>query len=156
MVGVGRTMINLTHQILVADDEPEILSEMAIYLRRRNHIVLAASSCGEAIRAYRDNAGSIALVVTDMRMPDGTGCDLVRFVIEHSKGSCPCLMISGNFDSNGLPADLGAAGILSLAKPFSLSMFYASILNMMRRIDREAIPSAGHSVTSVSATQQPG
>jgi len=124
-------MATLAHHILLADDEPEILSEMTSYLRRRGHIVVPVSSKIDGIRAYQDNAERFALVVTDMQMPDGNGCDLARFVIDHSRGTrgiCPCLIISGNFDVNGLPADLRAAGVGSLAKPFSLSFFYASVL----------------------------
>jgi DNA-binding NtrC family response regulator len=122
----------MTSRILVADDEPEILLEMTSYLRRRGHFVMNASSIGEATRLYLEWADSIALVVTDMTMSDGNGCDLARLVHERSKGQCPCLIISGNFDSDGLPADLGAAGILSLAKPFSLSMFYAAVLTILQ------------------------
>ena len=82
------------NRILVADDDPEILHEVTSYLQRRGQVVIPTSSFDEALIAYRDNIASISLVLTDMRMPDGDGKDLVRYVIDRSQGTCPCLLMS--------------------------------------------------------------
>jgi len=59
------------NRTLVAADEAEILSEIAGDV----------PSCGGAVRAFNDNPDSIALVITDVRMPDGNGVDLARLLI---------------------------------------------------------------------------
>jgi DNA-binding response OmpR family regulator len=64
--------------ILVVDDEPDLLSEVADHLRRHGQIVLTAASYGDVAREYDRNGQSISLVLTDVRMPDGHGIDLVR------------------------------------------------------------------------------
>lgn len=123
--------------ILVADDETDLLSEVTGYLRRRGQTVIEATSFGEAMRAYNDNANSIALVVTDINMPDGDGVDLARFVIESSHGTCPCLLMTGRFHPDCLTPDLRAAGVRLLDKPFGLSVLYASILSTLATADRD-------------------
>jgi DNA-binding NtrC family response regulator len=120
-------MVQPDNQILVADDETELLSEGAGYLRRPRHSVISASSYSEALRAYTDNADYIGLVLTDIMMPDGNGLDLARLVIDHSNGTCPCLLMSGDFNLEGLESDLTLAGVRSIAKPFSFSNLYASV-----------------------------
>lgn len=120
-------MVQADNHILVADDETDLLSEVAGYLRRRGHSVIPASSYNEALRAYTDNAEHIGLVLTDIMMPDGSGVDLARLVIDHSHGACPCLLMSGNLDLEGLASDLTLAGVRGIAKPFSFSKLYASV-----------------------------
>src|SRR5882757_2589197 len=99
------------YRILVVDDEPDLLSEVSSHLRRRGLTVIEAASFDEAIHSYSDNAASIALVLTDVNLPDGDGLNLVRFVIESSQRTCPCLLMTAHFDSDGLSPDLRAAGV---------------------------------------------
>ena len=122
--------------ILVADDEADLLSEVTGYLRRRGQTIIKANSFGAAMRAYNDNANSIALVVTDINMPDGDGVDLARFVIESSQGACSCLLMTGHFQPDCLTPDLRAAGVRVLDKPCGLSVLYASVLNTLATADR--------------------
>ena len=124
-------MVPSTNRILVADDDPDILSEVASYLRRRGQVVIAASSYGEAVQAYDDNAGTICLLLTDVHMPDGNGTDLVRMVIRRSEGKCPCVVMSGDTGWNDLAPDLKRAGVRSIEKPFGLSLLYASVVGAM-------------------------
>jgi DNA-binding response OmpR family regulator len=130
----------LARHILVADDEPEILSEITGYLRRRGEIVIAVPSFGDAVRAFNDNPDSIALVISDVRMPDGNGVDLARWVIDRSQGRCPCLLMTGHLDQAGLGADLEAAGVRILDKPFGMSALYASILSTLAMSAKHAKP----------------
>jgi len=132
--------IQPVYRILVADDEPDLLSEVTGYLRRRGQLVIEATSFSEAIRAYNDNARSIALVVTDVHMPDGDGIDLARFVIESSQGACPCLLMTAHFDRDRLAPDLRAAGVRVIDKPFGLSVLYALVLSTLATADKTERP----------------
>jgi two-component system, NtrC family, response regulator PilR len=120
----GLPRVGTRNKILIADDEPEILAEIAAYLRRRGEVVVDVDSFGDAMRAFNDTSGSIALVITDVRMPDGNGVDLVRWVINRSEGKCPCLLMTGHLDVTGLGTDLEAAGVRILDKPFAMSALY--------------------------------
>ena len=125
--------VGIPNQILIADDEPEILSEMTDYLRRRGEVVVDVQSFGDAVRAFNDTPRSIALVITDVRMPDGNGVDLVRWVISRSEGKCPCLRVTGHLDLADLGADLEAAGVRILGKPFSMSALYDLVRSTLAR-----------------------
>ena len=129
-------MAQLANRILVADDDLEILEEVTSYLQRRGQVVISTASFDEALIAYRHNMASISLVITDVRMPDGDGMDLVRFVIDWSQGACPCLLMSGNFDRDGLSSDLTLPGVGRIEKPFGLSQLYASVLGALATAGR--------------------
>ncbi len=120
-----------TGVILVVDDEPDILSELSDYLRRRGESVISASSYSAAVREFTENAQSIALVLTDVRMPDGNGVDLARLVIKQSSARCPCMLMTGHLDQAGLGVDLEAVGVTIYDKPFGLSAIHASVKSVI-------------------------
>jgi two-component system response regulator HydG len=69
--------------ILLVDDEPSARATMALLLRRRGHRVSEAADVGAAAKALADTAFEV--VVTDLRMPDGDGLDVLRA----AKAHCP-------------------------------------------------------------------
>ena len=69
--------------ILLVDDEPSARATMALLLKRRGHRVSEAAEVATAIKALTDNAFEI--IVTDLRMPDGDGLDVLRA----AKAHCP-------------------------------------------------------------------
>jgi DNA-binding NtrC family response regulator len=94
-------------------------------------MVIDVQSFGDAVRAFNHTPGSITLVITDVRMPDGNGVDLVRWVINRSEGKCPCLLMTGHLDITGLGADLEAAGVHIIDKPFAMSALYDLVRSML-------------------------
>ena len=67
--------------ILVVEDEPAVRHLVRSLLRRRGYTVLEAGSGVDALKVWNDPAHreQIALVLTDMVMPDGlSGLDLAR------------------------------------------------------------------------------
>jgi two-component system response regulator PilR (NtrC family) len=122
--------------ILVVDDELDLLNEIAGYLRRRGHNVLVAATFGEGVRVYVGHADSIALVLTDGRMPDGNGIDLVRLVAERSRGACCCMLMTGHLEVGVLDTDLKAVGVRVLQKPFGFADLYAAILEALPTDDK--------------------
>src|SRR6266853_659351 len=69
--------------ILVVDDEASARSTLALLLRHRGHRVREADSVTAAIRELRADAFDV--IVTDLRMPDGVGLD----VLHMAKVRCP-------------------------------------------------------------------
>ena len=66
------------HVILVVDDEPAQRTVLAGFLRKRGFEVLQAPGVGEALSQV--SARLVDLVLTDLRMPDGTGLDVLNGV----------------------------------------------------------------------------
>jgi len=69
--------------ILLVDDEPSARTTLGLLLRRRGHLVREAEGVGAAIAALRADAFDV--VVTDLRMPDGLGLD----VLNAARMQCP-------------------------------------------------------------------
>jgi len=69
--------------ILVVDDESSARSTLALLLRKRSHRVAEADGVGVAIKALTDEPFEV--IVTDLRMPDGDGLDVLRA----AKAHCP-------------------------------------------------------------------
>jgi DNA-binding NtrC family response regulator len=69
--------------ILLVDDEPSARATMALLLRKRAHRVIEAADVAAATKALADTAFEV--VVTDLRMPDGDGLDVLRA----AKAHCP-------------------------------------------------------------------
>ena len=62
--------------ILLVEDEPAILNIITMVLSRLGYSVLAVNSPGEALRLAREHVGEIALLMTDVVMPEMNGRDL--------------------------------------------------------------------------------
>ncbi|HEX5814053.1 MAG TPA: sigma-54 dependent transcriptional regulator [Methylomirabilota bacterium] len=69
-------------RLLVVDDEAPARSTLALLLRKRGHRVLEADGVAAASKHLADEV--FDLVVTDLRMPDGDGLDVLRAVKAHS------------------------------------------------------------------------
>jgi CheY-like chemotaxis protein len=81
--------------ILLVDDEEAIVEELGRFLRRRGHEVVAAGGVDAALRAL-DNDGPFDVVLTDLRMPDGTGLDVVRACRARPHPRPAALVMSGH------------------------------------------------------------
>ena len=68
--------------LLVVDDEASARSTLALLLRKRGHRVLEAEGVTAAMKRLGDEV--FDLVVTDLRMPDGDGLDVLRAVKAHA------------------------------------------------------------------------
>src|ERR1035437_9837433 len=69
-------------KVLLVDDEPDILELLELALMRMGLEVRRASNLSEA-RQQLDKE-NIDLCLTDMRMPDGDGLELVRYIAERN------------------------------------------------------------------------
>ena len=68
-------------RVLVVDDEADIRELIDLTLVRMGLAAECAGSVAEAKAAL--NAGSFQLCLTDMRLPDGDGLEIVRYIGEH-------------------------------------------------------------------------
>lgn len=68
----------LPNRILVVDDERSIAGALEIILRESGYEVLTAHSVFEATKILRDR--DFDLVITDYRLSDGTGIDLITHI----------------------------------------------------------------------------
>jgi len=103
-------------KILVVDDEMLVRTFLAETLRRKNLDVTTAENGTKAISLIKDNVYD--MVITDMKMPDITGIDVLRKVKEVSPSTIVVVITAFGSIENAVEAmRLGAFNYL--IKPFS-------------------------------------
>ena len=105
-------------RVLVVDDEPDIRELLEITLGRMGLEAVAAANVAEA-RAVLDGEAPLRLCLTDMRLPDGSGIELIEHIQQHHP-RLPVAMITahGNVDSAIRALKAGAFDFIS--KPVTL------------------------------------
>ncbi len=105
-------------RVLCVDDEPRIVHGLALHLRR-GYRVLTAHGGQEALERMRDD-GSVAVIISDMRMPDMDGATLlgkVRALYPESTR----ILLSGDPGRDGVIAAVNRGQIFRyLTKPCSV------------------------------------
>ena len=68
-------------RILVVDDEPDIIELLELTLARMGMEVSSATCIHDAKALLQSH--SFQLCLTDMRLPDGNGLELVKYISQH-------------------------------------------------------------------------
>ncbi|WP_126443925.1 sigma-54-dependent transcriptional regulator [Sulfuricystis multivorans] len=108
----------MTPRVLIVDDEADIRELLDMTLARMGLECDSAASVAEAKRLLRERAYQLCL--TDMRMPDGDGLQLVREIETHYP-TLPVAVITAHGSTENAVAALKAGAFDYLAKPVSLA-----------------------------------
>ncbi|HSY46569.1 MAG TPA: sigma-54 dependent transcriptional regulator [Steroidobacteraceae bacterium] len=105
--------------VLVVDDEPDLLELVSLTLNRMNLRTRTAADVASARKLLK--AERFALCLTDMRLPDGDGLELVAW-IQENRATVPVAVITahGNIESAVRALKLGAFDFVS--KPLDLGV----------------------------------
>ena len=105
--------------VLIVDDEPDLLELVSLTLSRMNLQARTAADVNSARRLLK--AERFDLCLTDMRLPDGDGLDLVAW-IQQNRADLPVAVITahGNVESAVRALKLGAFDFVS--KPLDLGV----------------------------------
>ena len=103
--------------VLVVDDEADIRELLELTLLRMGLEVESAANVAEAKALLK--AKHFDLCLTDMRLPDGEGLDLVRHIGEHCR-DLPVAVITAYGSAENAVAALKAGAFDYLSKPMSL------------------------------------
>lgn len=105
--------------VLVVDDE-ELVRRFVLHLLNRREVAgIGAENGVEALAQFREHAGEIGLVITDIHMPEMNGLDLIR-ALKREPNPPAFAVMSGRLDET-LRAALAVEGVRCvMAKPFPL------------------------------------
>ena len=116
-------------KILVVDDEPAVLFALSEALtdKRRGWQAVTAADGKEAMRALQTE--KIHLVVTDLRMPEVDGFELLAH-LRRNHPSLPVILMTA-LGTAEISARLGADALECLGKPFDVDVLRQKIRDML-------------------------
>ena len=120
--------------VLIVDDEPDLLELVSLTLNRMNLDTRTAADVAGAQQQLRSQRFDLCL--TDMRLPDGDGLDLVGWIQAHRPG-VPVAVITahGNVESAVRALKLGAFDFVS--KPLDLAVLRKLVGSAIKLRDRQ-------------------
>jgi two-component system response regulator PilR (NtrC family) len=135
--------------ILVIDDEADLRELLDISIRRMGHDVVLAGSLAEAREKLAQCRYS--LVLTDMRLGDGLGIEIVR-QLSAAPERVPVAVITAYGSADNAVEALKAGAFDYIAKPVSLDQLRSLVLNALgRQPPREGQDPAAAAEASLAA-----
>lgn len=139
--------------VLVVDDDSGLADALSWGLKHRGVAVRSARTVAEACRTTREQ---FALVVLDLRLPDGTGFD----VLEHYSG-IPFVLVSGFLETPTTIQAMRQGAVDVLEKPVDLAALIRIIVSLLddrfppstlsRRANSVRLPPSLHPVAAAWA-----
>jgi two-component system, NtrC family, response regulator PilR len=141
-------------RILVVDDEPDLRTLYELTLLREGYRVEAAGDLAQAREQLREHG--FDAVITDMRLPDGLGLELLRELVAGQRSE-RCVVITAHGSAENAVEALKAGAFDYLTKPVDLKQFrnvVASAIQGARAAPvAAAAPTANGSAQGVSGTK---
>ena len=127
--GSGAAAVHAS-SVLVVDDEPDLLTLYELTLLREGLEVETASTVAQAREILQSRV--FRAVISDMRLPDGTGLDLLRWLEESGRPEKVIVVTAYGSPENAVTA-LKAGAFDYLTKPVDLRQFRAVVASAMGR-----------------------
>jgi two-component system, NtrC family, response regulator PilR len=125
--------------VLVVDDEPDLLTLYELTLLREGLEVETASSVAQAREVLQSRV--FKAVISDMRLPDGTGLDLLQWLEASGRPERVIVVTAYGSPENAVTA-LKAGAFDYLTKPVDLRQFRAVVASAMGRSRASPAPPA--------------
>jgi two-component system, NtrC family, response regulator PilR len=135
----------MAQPVLVVDDEADIRELLVLTLTRMGIDVDAAATITEAKQSLKQRHYELCL--TDMRLPDGTGMDLLAHIAQHH-GNTPVAVITAYGSTENAVEALKAGAFDYLNKPIKIQQLRELVTAALR------LPRAPSVITSASAAVQ--
>ena len=115
--------------VLIVDDEADILELLELTLLRMGLNVARAMRVKDAIALLKD--GDFSLCLTDMRLPDGEGLEVVRYIGEQ-RPDIPVAVITAHGNTENAVAALKAGAFDYINKPVTLEQLRALVKSALK------------------------
>ena len=131
--------------LLVIDDEPDLRTLYELTLLREGYDMETAGTVQDALLLLGER--SYSAVITDMRLPDGSGLDVLRWLDDHGRREKTIVITAYGSAENAVEA-LKAGAYDYLTKPVDLKQFRAVVASALGRsggvravVDPASLPS---------------
>jgi two-component system, NtrC family, response regulator PilR len=146
-----RKYARAARQVLVVDDEPDIRELLELTLAKMGLGVVAVGSIGEAREQLKRSRFDLCL--TDMRLPDGEGLDLVRHIAGQEE-DVPVAVITAYGSAENAVAALKAGAFDYVSKPVGLEQLRALVKSALSLPDQADEPARDLPLLGASAPLQ--
>ncbi|MES1998659.1 MAG: sigma-54 dependent transcriptional regulator [Pseudomonadota bacterium] len=138
--------------VLIVDDEADILELLELTLLRMGLNVARAMRVNDAIALLKE--GDFSLCLTDMRLPDGEGLEVVRYIGEQ-RPDIPVAVITAHGNTENAVAALKAGAFDYINKPVTLEQLRALVKSALKLPERGvALPVSERSLIGGSVAMQ--
>lgn len=125
----------MRRRVLVVDDEDDFLATYERLLGRQGYDVVTATSRAAGLAALAGEPPH--LVISDLRLPDGDGLDVVR-AARGAREPVPVIVVTGYPSDETRRAALTAGATTFLSKPFAAAVLLAAIRSIVDGAGAEA------------------
>jgi two-component system, NtrC family, response regulator PilR len=139
-------------RVLVVDDEPDLRTLYELTLVREGHDVECAGSVQEALAALE--RGSFHLLISDMRLPDGQGIELLHY-LERAGRSERAIVITAFGSAENAVTALKAGAFDYLTKPVDLRQFRAVVASALGRAPAPGKPAQAAAPVAATPAARP-
>lgn len=147
---VHKSLDKNTNYILLVDDDKDILNLYSEFLRLNGFPVVAFDDPIKALNFARDNISTLSIVITDYKMPEISGIELIKKIYDTSNGdnTIKFILISAYLKENLIHLDDTFVNISNnddrstelslkihkqLEKPLTLESLRASIYELYKQ-----------------------
>ena len=128
--------------LLVVDDEPDLRTLYELTLLREGYQIETAGTLEDALQRLQD--ASYHLIITDMRLPDGSGLDLLRRLEQDGRSEKAIVITAYGSAENAVEA-LKSGAYDYLTKPVDLKQFRMVVASALGRGGGPAAATGGYS-----------
>ena len=120
----------MTHKLLVADDEPNIVISLEYLMKREGYDVLVATDGNQALETIRREQP--ALVLLDVMMPGKTGFEVCQAVrADPALDGVRILMLTAKGRETDVSKGLALGANAYMTKPFSTRELVQKVAEML-------------------------
>ena len=133
---------NTDYYILLVDDEKDILDLFSEYLSSNGFNTISFHNPMEALNYFYQNKSNCSLVITDYKMPQMSGIDLIKKIKEKDTNYKIKTIIISAFIKDNLPYDKSYITMIDkiLEKPVYLDRLKNEVKELISTIDIQQKP----------------
>ncbi len=124
-------------RIIVADDEQKIRKLVGDFLRKSGYAVLEAQDGDEAYELYKENIGSVNLLILDIMMPGLNGWEVTKKIREIS--DVPIILLSARSEEFDILTGYENGADDYVTKPFSPGILVKRVEALLRRSSQATV-----------------
>ncbi|MDM7948711.1 sigma-54 dependent transcriptional regulator [Hydrogenophaga sp.] len=143
--------VNVPTSVLVVDDEPDLRTLYELTLLREGHQVAAAGDLAQARECLAQQRFDV--LITDMRLPDGLGLELLRELNTNQRTE-KCIVITAYGSAENAVESLKSGAFDYLTKPVDLKQLRAAV-SAAQASQRQLPDATRNPQTSIARTAPP-